>query len=290
MRVANILVAASSLPFAVGQGWFQDSTAEDNEKSHFGASGTNIAKVVDLDPDTIVGHLKDNPITLVAFYAPWCQFCKQLLPQLKILSEQVKSIEDVGDKISIAQIDANAHRDMGKKYGVYAFPTIKLFVDDAFFEYPTKSRDLSFQGLLKFLRGHLQRDHVVGNVTELSTFLAEHETAAVLLSDGTDEQMNAAFKRVENHYEEVSFVRAVGDADSLAAMSQSLTERFKKTCQVITIGAVEKGPKTHLLTAGKKWECHNRPQNHQQDDWRDQFQADVDETEKGWKLKNQVTT
>ena len=278
MRAVKFL---SWVPLVAGQGWFSENSPEATSP-HFGASGTNLGTVTELGPDTIAPHLKENAITLVAFYAPWCQYCKQLLPQLKVLSEQVKSIEDVGDKISIAQVDANAHRDVGKKYGVYAFPTIKLFVDDAFFEYPTKSRDLSFQGILKWLRGHLQRDHIVNSVTELSTFLAEHETAAVLLSDGSNAGMNAAFQRVEKHYEEVSFVRAVGNsAEDLKAMSASLTERFKKTCQVINIGATEKGPKTHLLTAGKKWECHNRPQNEQMDDWRDTFDAMVEETEKG---------
>ena len=93
------------------------------------------------------------------------------------------------------------------KYGVYGFPTVKLFVDQAVFEFSATSGDRSWRGILSFLKQHLQRDHVLNNVTELKTFLAEHDTAAVLISDGKDAVMNKEFQRVENHYEEVSFAR-----------------------------------------------------------------------------------
>lgn len=81
--------------------------------------------VIDLLPknfDKIV--LQSGKPTLVEFYAPWCGHCKTLAP---IYEEVAFALEHGKDKVQIAKVDADAHRDLGKRFGVQGFPTLKWF-------------------------------------------------------------------------------------------------------------------------------------------------------------------
>jgi len=60
---------------------------------------------------------------LVEFYAPWCGHCKHLAPTW----EKLATAFDSESKVVIANIDADKYRDIGGRYGVSGFPTIKFF-------------------------------------------------------------------------------------------------------------------------------------------------------------------
>lgn len=81
--------------------------------------------VIDLIPsnfDDVV--LKSGKPTLVEFFAPWCGHCKTLAP---VWEELAQTFEFAKDKIQIAKVDADAERDLGKRFGVQGFPTLKFF-------------------------------------------------------------------------------------------------------------------------------------------------------------------
>lgn len=87
----------------------------------FGAS----AAVVDLVPgnfDDIV--LKSGKPALVEFFAPWCGHCKTLAP---IYEELGAAFEFAKDKVTIAKVDADANKELGRRFGVQGFPTLKWF-------------------------------------------------------------------------------------------------------------------------------------------------------------------
>jgi len=111
-----------------------------------GANGAS--SVLDLIPnnfDSVV--LESNKPALVEFFAPWCGHCKKLAP---IYEELAQNFDFAKDKVSIAKVDADAEKDLGRRFGVQGFPTLKWF--DGKSDIPTDysgGRDL--ESLSKFI-------------------------------------------------------------------------------------------------------------------------------------------
>jgi len=70
--------------------------------------------------DQVVGKDKD---VLIEFYAPWCGHCKRLAPDY----EKVAISLDGEDSVVIAKVDADNDKELGSRFGVTGYPTIKFF-------------------------------------------------------------------------------------------------------------------------------------------------------------------
>ncbi|PPJ58388.1 hypothetical protein CBER1_08076 [Cercospora berteroae] len=88
-------------------------------------STVSAGAVIDLTPKNFDKEiLKSGKPALVEFFAPWCGHCKTLAP---IYEELAGSFEGAKDKVIIAKVDADEHKELGKKYEIQGFPTLKWF-------------------------------------------------------------------------------------------------------------------------------------------------------------------
>lgn len=88
--------------------------------------GTSAASsVLDLIPDNFDKVvLKSGKPALVEFFAPWCGHCKNLA---HVWEELAQNFAFADDKVSIGKVDADKHKELGRRFGVQGFPTLKWF-------------------------------------------------------------------------------------------------------------------------------------------------------------------
>ncbi|XP_018578009.1 protein disulfide-isomerase A6 homolog [Anoplophora glabripennis] len=81
--------------------------------------------VVELTPNNFDNLVtRSDEIWIVEFFAPWCGHCQQLVPEYTKAANALKGIVKVG----AANVDE--HKELGGRYGVRGFPTIKIFGAD----------------------------------------------------------------------------------------------------------------------------------------------------------------
>jgi len=79
--------------------------------------------VVDLTPDNFDSVVDGSKGAFVEFFAPWCGHCKNLAPEYEVVGEAFER----ENSVVIAKVDADAHKDLGGRFGVTGFPTLKWF-------------------------------------------------------------------------------------------------------------------------------------------------------------------
>jgi protein disulfide-isomerase A6 len=80
--------------------------------------------VVDLDSSNFDAIAMDpTKDVLVEFYAPWCGHCKTLAPVYEKVAESLAGETDV----VVAKVDADKHKELGSRFDVKGFPTLKFF-------------------------------------------------------------------------------------------------------------------------------------------------------------------
>lgn len=102
--------------------------------------------VVVLTPDNFDTVVDGSKNVLVEFYAPWCGHCKNLAPTWETVATSFKKVSNV----VVAKVDADAHKDLGSKYKVNGFPTLKFFPKGSTWE-EDYSGGRSEEDLVKYL-------------------------------------------------------------------------------------------------------------------------------------------
>ena len=126
---------------------------------------------------------------LVEFYAPWCGHCKHLTPEYKKLGENIAADPKINSQVILAKVNADDERELGEKYGVTGFPTIKWFPKGK-----TDPKDaLPYNGertaeaMEAWIVDRLERDATVGQIEELSAiaiaFMEDEKDGETALSE-----------------------------------------------------------------------------------------------------------
>jgi protein disulfide-isomerase A1 len=119
MRTLVALALCFAIVIAHGD---HDHHHHDHDHDH--DHGSTQTEVVTLTDATFDDHIKNNEVTLVEFYAPWCGHCKALAPEYDKASILLK------DTAKIAKVDCTVHKDLCSQFGVQGFPTLKMFTND----------------------------------------------------------------------------------------------------------------------------------------------------------------
>lgn len=88
--------------------------------------------VLVLTEDTFDDALKNNQNILVEFYAPWCGHCQSLKPEY---AKAATALKAAGIPVALAKVDATEQPNLGQKYAVEGYPTLKWFVGGDILEY-----------------------------------------------------------------------------------------------------------------------------------------------------------
>jgi thiol-disulfide isomerase/thioredoxin len=77
-----------------------------------------------------------NDRIVALFYAPWCGHCKVFKPEFKTAMSELnnKKCPD-GKKLTLVMVNCDDYPELGKKFSINGYPTVKILTTDGVEEY-----------------------------------------------------------------------------------------------------------------------------------------------------------
>jgi protein disulfide-isomerase A1 len=165
--------------------------------------------VLELQDATIDQVLQQYEGLLVEFYAPWCDHCKKLAPELAKAAQRLKMQES---PFRIAKMDATANPLSAAKYGIKDYPTLKWFTETVpkVYDGPRGS-----DGITKWINKQAGVTiHILASVELLNAHIERNEIFVVLFAQQGSKEYKV-FEEVAKKFEDFSF--------GLSTSSEALT-------------------------------------------------------------------
>lgn len=77
--------------------------------------------IVTLDDNNFEDFVKQYPLTIIDFWAPWCAPCKTMVPRLRRLFLLYRN------RVAFGRIDIQKYQKISKKYDISTIPTLIFF-------------------------------------------------------------------------------------------------------------------------------------------------------------------
>lgn len=88
------------------------------------ASAETPSEVVQLSKESHDDFLKNNNVTLIEYFAPWCGHCQRLEPEYKKAALMLK---EHGIRLANINCDEKENKEFCNDLGIRGYPTLKIF-------------------------------------------------------------------------------------------------------------------------------------------------------------------
>jgi len=186
----------------------------------------NCSNVLVLDPENFDNEVGGDQPALVEFFAPWCGHCKNLAPEYEKAAAAFAKLP-----VKVASVDADKYGDLGSRFGVSGFPTLKYF--------PAGSKDgeaynggRTAKDIVEFLNGK----------AGTNARIKEASTAVTVL---TDQNFDDIVKDSKKHVLVEFYAPWCGHCKSLAPHYEKLATIFSSEPDVIIAKLDADGKRVH---------------------------------------------
>lgn len=196
-----------------------------------------VALAVDYEEDVMVltesnfdEIVNNQQIILVEFYAPWCGHCKKLAPEYAKAAAELKK-----SNIPLAKVDATVEKELGSRFGVTGYPTLKVFKNGAASAYGG-SRDAA--GIVKYMKKHAEpAAKQFDTWAEVKAFVDENPDFTVVgfFEYKDDTKYTRVFQpAADENREEYKFVQVFNPADIEAAQAELKIKDLKNKILILS--------------------------------------------------------
>ncbi|CAF0768033.1 unnamed protein product [Brachionus calyciflorus] len=144
--------------------------------------------------------VNSNKFLLVEFYAPWCGHCKALAPEYAKAAGKLKS---ENSEVRLGKVDATVQSELGERFKIRGYPTLKFFVDGTPLEYNGGRTSDEIIQWLKKKSG--PASVTVNTVEELKKLQGENEVLVVGLFKDVNGEQAQTFNNVAKLVDSAAF-------------------------------------------------------------------------------------
>nr|XP_002129037.1 protein disulfide-isomerase 2 isoform X5 [Ciona intestinalis]XP_009860659.1 protein disulfide-isomerase 2 isoform X4 [Ciona intestinalis] len=147
--------------------------------------------------DSVVTETKH---VLVEFYAPWCGHCKALAPEYAKAAAQLK---EEGSEVKLGMVDATVETELGTKFKVQGYPTLKFFKNGSPLEYGGGRQAADIVSWLKKKTG--PPTVPLENAEAVANFKKDNEVVVIGYFPDSESDGHLSFKKVADEIDDVMF-------------------------------------------------------------------------------------
>lgn len=139
-----------------------------------------------------------NDYILVEFYAPWCGHCKKLAPEY---ARAAQALARESPPLHLAKIDTTVHKNVGTRFNIEGFPTLKLFSKGTPMDYNGGRTEAEIVAWMKKKTGPASK--ALTTPEEVEAFHTSSDVAVVMFS--AEEGLLATYETVARANDDILF-------------------------------------------------------------------------------------
>jgi protein disulfide-isomerase A1 len=144
-------------------------------------------------------EIKKHEYLLVEFYAPWCGHCKKLKPEYE---RAAKTLRGDNPPMFLAKVDATEQKELGKRFDVSGYPTLKFFVKGEPMDYEGGRTESEIVNWMRKKTGPASREYKTA--TELEEFQKANDVVIVFFGT-TSSPLFQVYELTAKGFDDLSF-------------------------------------------------------------------------------------